>query len=687
MPLNDNLPVIDDRSHQDIMDEIRVRVARYAPEWRPVWNDLNDSDPGIILAEVFAWLAEMLLFRMNRVPALNYIKFLELIGIELQAAQPALAEVTFAVASSETTAAYIALPTRSQVGATADDGKPLVFETTRPLNVLACGLESLQTYESTLYRDRTQANADGEGFYPFGELPRAGDALLLGLAFPPGHSNEDAFPPLVLDIYFWSAESATGAPLVYQCGSASTQAYASAKLQWEAWDGLQWQPVDLLEDETLALTRGGRMLVRVNAGVNPARAFIGAYQDSQDPANPKPALFWLRVTLVTAQYETVPRLLALRLNTVPVEQAETVQGEVLGGTNGSRNQTWRFENSPVIKGSISINIDEGTDAADTSWQAVDDLFGAGPTDRALAIDYSSGAVVAGDGESGAIPVANPANPDANVVAESYRFGGGSRGNVAAQAINHLLTPVEGIEPGRLENLFAAHGGRDEESLDDAKKRARLTLRARDRAVTPEDFELLAQQAGNVKRAKALPLAHPQFPGVKVPGTVTVIVVPDGESDIDQNNYNPAPTPSEGLLRTVCEYLDARRLLSTEVFVVAPRYVSIAVKAQVVVRDNASPSEVRKKIEKALSLYFLPVAGGDDGGGWPFGGAIRYSRVMQRVFAVAGVDYLPKLVLSVDGVDKPECQDVALSAIAAHALLRLETGGLQIETLTQAEAAR
>ena len=66
-------------------------MARYAPEWRPgesAWSDVNDNDPGVTFAQVFAWLAEMLLYRMNRVPALNYIKFLQLVGIELLPAAP-----------------------------------------------------------------------------------------------------------------------------------------------------------------------------------------------------------------------------------------------------------------------------------------------------------------------------------------------------------------------------------------------------------------------------------------------------------------------------------------------------------------------------------------------------------------------------------------------------------------------
>lgn len=678
MPLKDELPVIDDRTYADIVDEIRVRIARYTPEWQPVWSDVNDSDPGITLAQLFAWLSEMLLYRMGRVPELNYLKFLELIGIELQPAQPALAEVSFAVTDTAT-AAVVSVPPRTQVSAMADDGLPLVFETTRALSAVACTLQSVQSYDGAQYRDLSERNTQAiDGFYPFGELPRVDGALTLGFGFPAGHPNENAFPALTLDLAFWTTlPGSDRSPLMQQCGAASTRAYASAKLQWEGWNGMLWTPLDQLSDETLAFTRAGHVLVRVNAQVQLVREFLGAY-DAIDPVSgaARPPLFWLRARLVTAQYERAPLLLAVRTNTVPAEQAQTVERELLGGADGTRNQRWQLENKPVIPGSLTIEIDDGSGAR--LWKVADDLFGAGREEEVLALNPTSGEVFAGDGDNGAIPVANPHNPDANVLALSYRYGGGKRGNVPAGGISNLLSPVQDIDPGQVSNLFAATGGRDEERLDEAKKRARQVLRARERAVTPEDYELLAQQAGNIKRARALPLVHPQFPGVKVPGAVTVIVVPDGEG--------AAPTPSVGLLRTVCEYLDARRLLTTELFVVAPRYVTLAVQAQVVVSDDADPAAVREQIEAALATYFHPLTGGDDGSGWPFGGAIRYSKVVQQVFAIEGVDSVPQLVLTVDDEARPECRDVLLAGIAPHALLTVTTLAIETLTLREAEAS-
>ena len=671
MPLE--LPTLDDRSYDDILAELRTRIARYTPEWRPVWNDMNHSDPGITLAQLFAWLSEMMIFRMNRVPELAQVKFLQLLGIELRPAQPARVEITFAVAG-DWLEPYVDVPARTQVSASAD-GPPLVFETERPLRALACALKSVQAYDGAQYEDLTPASdtvqADGEGFAPFGEdTPREGAALVLGLGFPGTHPNAERFPGLTLELAFFRAEPAGGAR-TRRCGPEATLAYTPAKLQWEGWDGERWTALDALGDETFAFTQSGHVMVRVPSDNRLKPDHVGAYEENDPSGNPQPPLFWLRARLARSQYERPPRLSAVRTNTVPALQAQSVEAEVLGGADGSRNQKFRLANAPVLKGSLRIEIDDGTGAR--AWEPKDDLLGSGQRDEHVEVNWTSGELRFGDGENGAIPIANPDNPDANIVAVYYRYGGGSRGNVAAGAVKNLLTPVAGLDPGATHNLFAAAAGFDEERFEEAQLRARRALRARERAVTAEDFEHLLEQLA-VRRAQVLPLVHPDFPGVKVPGAITAIVVPDSPS--------PTPTPSDALLRAVCEYLDARRLLTTELFVVGPRYIPVSARMIVVAEDGADPGEVRLAVEAAIEKYLHPLHGGDDGAGWPFGGAIRHSKIMRQVFTAPGVDSVPLLALAVDGEEQPPGGDVRLESYAPHALAALS--GADVEVLTRAE---
>src|SRR5439155_1902801 len=122
---------------------------------------------------------------------------------------------------------------------------------------------------------------------------------------------------------------------------------------------------------------------------------------------------------------------------------------------------------------------------------------------------------------GAIPLANPRTPRTNIVAREYRVGGGTRGNVASKKINQMRSSLPDIETGGVGNLVGAGGGSDDETMVGLKCRAAASLRHRDRAVTADDFEALAKEAANIGRAETLPLFHPSFPEMEIPGVVTV----------------------------------------------------------------------------------------------------------------------------------------------------------------------
>ncbi|MDQ2938666.1 MAG: putative baseplate assembly protein [Acidobacteriota bacterium] len=637
MSLQSYIPQIDDRRYEDILAEVRTRIARYTPEWSPVWTDVNDSDPGITLAQVFAWLSELLIYRMSKVPELNYIKFLQLLGIELTPAQPALAELTFPVVETNPES-YVIVPLRAQVSAeSSDGGPPIIFETDRALTALVARLAAVQVFEGFDYVDVTPENTEPElGFLPFGSLAKTDSALLLGFKF-----DRDFPPQLELNIAFVTFEAGTTTSASFDCGLPETTAFPSSTLLWEYWNGTEWRGMNLLKDETRALERSGHVYLKTPAKNEMQRAVILPVTDS---------LYYIRARIARSGYERPPKLLAIRTNTIGALQAETVIDEVLGGSDGRPNQVFTLANTPVLPDNLRIEVDEGDGFK--VWKRVADFFGSAAQDQHFVLNPTSGEVRFGDGQNGSIPVANVNNAGNNVVARMYRFGGGKRGNLAAGTLKTLLTSVLGIDENGITNLRAAFGGRDEETLEEAKKRAPQSLKNKCRAVTREDFESLAKQAANIKRAKALPLSHPNFPGVKVPGVVTVIVVPDSD--------DPKPTPSEGTLRTVCEYLNLRRLLTTELYVVRPTYQEVSIRVDVIAKNDADLGEVKQQIEEGLLNYFHPLKGGEDDDGWPFGGKISFSQVYQQIFTVQGVQSIERLVIVLQGDEIPECKDVPIA---------------------------
>lgn len=646
-------PVLDDRTFRDIFDEAKALIPRYAPEW----TNHNDHDPGITLLQLFAWMTDILLYRVNRVPDRNYIKFLQLLGIELQPGQPASVELTYTLSRDDLDTVLI--PQGSLVAAAEPDeqGENIVFETEEALIALGAKLAAVQVYDGVGYSVQTAANdALEQTLYPFGVYAREGSALMLGFASPLPFTAQQ----VNLAVTVQEATEITSAACNLQLESLPL----AAVLVWEYWNGKGWLPLSVDKDETQALLRSGHIYLQ-GPGKKAVKAALGNAPD---------ALYWLRCRLERSFYETAPRLVTVRTNTVRATQALTTRDEVLGGSNGRPNQRFFLANTPVVPlastqqvigaggkritlRSIRLEVSErpivDEDRGFQVWEEVDDFLASGEDDPHFTLNRTTGEIQFGDGKRGRIPVANPTNPTGNIVARLYRYGGGERGNVGAGKLTNPQTFVANLDS--VTNLFPAGGGSDEETVEEAKQRAPSVLKSRDRAVTTEDFEYFARATPgvHVRRALALPLAHPMIEGAQIPGVVTVVVVP--ESD------DPRPMPNQRTLTAVCEYLNKRRLLTTEVFVTPPTYRKVRVETEIVAQPQADLAAVKRGVETALTTFFHPLRGGG-GQGWAFGRTIFFSHVVQTILSVPGVDRIRdnQLVIFLDDVAQPFCRDVPLN---------------------------
>jgi predicted phage baseplate assembly protein len=645
MPLT--APNLDDLTFEQIVAQAKLLIPRYAPSW----TNQSDADPGITLMQLFAWMTEMMVFRLNQVPELNYIKFLQLLGIELTAAQPAQADVTFTTSRNDI--AGVNVPAGTQIAASGGAGSsPIVFETTEDILAISGTLASIQVFDGFSYQAVTTANgAAGQWYYPFGPNGNAGSALMLGfdspIAFPSDQIN--------LAVYLFTSPTR---PDPQHCGIDQSGLPTAGALAWEFYDGSFWQALSLDKDTTRTFTQNGHIYFD-GPGITIQKAALGTV---------KQKYYWLRARLVTNGYDAQPRIAQIVTNTVSAIQGQTANDEILGGSTGLPDQVFQLANKPVIVSvkptkvtgadglqvsvlSAQIAVDEG--AGPLAWQEVSDFYASGPDDPHFTLDYTTGTVTFGNGTHGRIPVANPAAASSNIVAVTYRHGGGSQGNAGPKTITALLTSIDGI--ASVINLSGATGGTDEETLDDAKLRAPRQLQSKGRAVTATDFELIATETPgvDVRRAFAMPLTHPQF-GSPIPGVVTVVVVP----------YSTAPNPMPGsaTLAAVCAELNAHRLLTSEVYVVAPTYRLISIQAQIVVNSNADLSETKAAVEAALTTYFDPLRGGDAKTGWPFGGPIYYSNVYRVILDVPGVSRIQdnNMVIWLGNLAQQFCRDVPIN---------------------------
>ncbi len=610
MPLEAQVPQLDSRRFEQIYNDARQRIPLYAPEW----TDYNDSDPGIALLQLFAYLTENLYYEMNRIPERNYIKFLQLLNMQLRPAIPAVAHLTFTTNPNVET--NVSIQPRTPVAAQPPEGGNLViFETLSGLDLVRAPLSHVQVYDGNSFQDVTAANEAGNtSFFPFGFQPDPSSALYLGFKAPENHAN--VFPAKIsLRVFLPVAEQAGKAQ---KAADATIPPTPPVKLEWEYLpeNTQRWRKLTVYKDESAAFIREGYIEIQ-----GPSDLQATSLQKVSEEC------YWLRCRLVGESYPAgrVPKIAFIRANVVAAENLSTVRDEVVGTSDGEPDQSFTLERRPVSRKTLELVLESSTQA-ESVWEQVDDFLHSKFDSPHYVLDATSGTIRFGDGKNGLIPVAGT-----TITARSYRYGGGQNSNVASKAVNMLLGSVDGVES--VTNERRAEGGQDEQSIDELKRSAPEMIRSRNRAVTPEDYEVLAKQVGGVLQAKALALANPNHPGVEVPGAVTVVIVPD--------NDDLAPKPSSDIIRQVCKYLNDFRLLTTEVYVKGPDYKAIRVEATLEVQPYAAFDEVKRQVIAAINEYLNPRT-------WEFGGELYPTNLYAVILKVKDVKVVKSLTLRVDG---------------------------------------
>src|SRR5688500_9370561 len=115
---------LDDRRFQDIVDQAKTLIPQFCPEW----TDHNVSDPGVALIELFAWMTDMLLYRVNQTPDNMYVKFLELIGVRLDPPRAGTVPITFYLSAPQPNA--VTINENTEVATVRTESNPAIIFTT-----------------------------------------------------------------------------------------------------------------------------------------------------------------------------------------------------------------------------------------------------------------------------------------------------------------------------------------------------------------------------------------------------------------------------------------------------------------------------------------------------------------------------------------------------------------------------
>ncbi len=323
---------LDDRRFQDLISEARMRINRSCPEW----TEHNVSDPGITLIELFAWMTEMTIYRLNRVPDKLHVALLELLGIRLDGPSAARTALRFRLAGPATEAVTI-------LGGATEVGTPrtpteesIIFQvdedfTIPPARPVAYVVQRGDQFKDVGLADG-EARPQGPDQLPFGSPPAVGDALYLGFEEPIGR-------------------------LLMQVDVDASQARGTGvnpddpPLRWEVSQGDgRWEEATVLEDLTGGFNYGaGTVELEL-----PPRSAIEPREGHR--------LHWLRCRVddrtrhggeVTKKYTEPPSIYSITAAPIgarlPSTHASHEEREVVGTSDGTPGQIHPLRHRPVLK--------------------------------------------------------------------------------------------------------------------------------------------------------------------------------------------------------------------------------------------------------------------------------------------------------------------------------------------------
>ncbi len=684
-------PNIDDRGYEQILDEALARI----PVHTPLWTNYNDSDPGVTILQVFAFMVESLQYRANRIPERNRRKFLNLLGITRRPATAAEGIVTFASPRGPLQVDTLNADVALQAGT-------VPFRTQSAVDVLPVEAQLFYKADPNLSEEQAQ-EADAvygalyEGFAEEGEQLNYYETRQLetptpGAPLPELNLNSDTIPG---DQSLWVAilarpdddieqarqaiggsvcslaivpalrENEREEPAVQEqservlppAGQNETDAqshliFEAPRVTDEPPSTATYQTLEVLREENV-LEEPGLVTLRLPSLPETWDAFAPVEEGTRDyPPSVEDTdvadriITWIRirprVDTNEARSRKRLRLSYVGINASRIRQRARVTSEFVGQGTGRPDQVVSLVNTPVLPDRLLLTVNGAR------WRRVDDLSAAPPEVPRRSLRRTAGdASRETPPEAARVFTLDPATgiirfgdglrgarpPRESVIQATYEYGGGSGGVVGIGAVR----AGAGLPPGlKATNPIPTYGGAEAETIAQAEKRIPGELKRRDRLISPTDFAEVTRQTPGVDigRVDVLPLVHPNNPSVEAAGVVTVLVIP--ATDPDQPD---APTPDRLFLDAVCAYLNPRRLLTTEVHVIGPSYrtINVGIGFESVPGRDLPP--IREAVRASVKQFLSPLRGGFAETGWPLGRTVNageLSAVAARVDGVARV---------------------------------------------------
>lgn len=594
------LEKLNNQSFDDIVENAVKGIARFDTEW----NNLQASDPGMTLVDLFAWLKALQHEYMSVILPESQRRFLALLDIHQRRGRGSrtLIELSGAQADME-----IPAQTKWMAG-------DLVFENPEPATVYAAALTAVSFRSGDQEAYIEHARLDGARI--FDVFPGLGPE-------PKGKADAD------MTLWFDRAIPAEGVFSLYfsvhtggvkRASVGEDGMFPMAALAWEVLTAEGWAEAELLRDDTCGFLFSG--VVRLCCHSDMA---VGAHG------------FALRVRLVEDDYDLPPRISGICTNVLELRQQDTLvrcdefqAGEavtlrsdlgvhglhrvfledgdgwretedfrceggpdrltvvlpedgagkvlvlsydehiagrlVLGSGTGFSNQQLAFEVKHVLYDSVRLMVGRRSEDGYRfhEWEKRDDLYSSGPYSRHFVLELEQECIRFGDHERGVMPPKGVGN----ILLTGLQTCRGRASNIKANMITGVRTYQAAVAALRVRQIVPATGGEDAETFAETSARAGATLKSGEKAVTQADYLAAVRSAPGIAVENCRVLT-----GFSGPGDARITVVVQGAGRARRR-------PTAAYERNIRKALDRRRLLNTQIQVVWPEPVKLVIRGRI-----------------------------------------------------------------------------------------------------------
>lgn len=674
------LPVdeLDKKDYSEILEESIANIKRFSSEW----TDFNYHDPGITMLEMLTWLTDMQRYYLNRVTKKNMLKFLDLYGIRLAEQSKAKSYVGFQCSNDS-------IIMSKGVKLKADEQ---VFETMQSAALTNNSIKKFITATEYLETDNTHVIFNGNlGLYPFDKAIKDGNKLYLAF------ENEIPIHKKI-NIYFDVIDDY----LVKLNDTEKLDYHITYKWMFYSKED-KWKDIRIVNDETKYLTQKGNVTIVINSEMQ-----------QYDFFNNGDSYYWICIEAQNVGYNLSPKISTIALNYMPVENRNTyikykdfkrkdknlffnniyLKGKItvqykyndkyidlkenddytiqldtvnkklivsqidekyqelrlisclndlkykkeIGLTNGLSYQKIYYPLNNVVPEELVLQVGEynGDIMLWSDYHYVKSFSMANKGDKVFEIDNKNQLIIFGDNENCIAP------EKANSIIDNIRiinlvYSDCERGNVKNGEIKEFVDADE-FKNISIVYTNSAVNGKKGMQIEDGIRELLNDNKKISRAITTEDYEKLAKNTPGLRIACAKALIDEN-----TENKIIIVLVPYTSSLY--------PVPDEKMLNIVKKHINKYRLITTDVEVVAPKYVGVSVIANINV--SVSNKFDLNLLKSKIKDFLTPISVDKIKDNYTIGREIYLSDIIEIINSfreVNCIDYL-KLDCKGEGIKK------------------------------------